>query len=158
MPPPETCNETEVAGGLGEKKALCLEMSFYYNALAFRLKHLVTGYRRRKGEESIQGLIEGMSAEFVFNHSLVSRACMLLISIRRKARNLSLPPETADRHNLRAVRKSCHKCLRLIAMQVTEFRERYQQNYPYFLCHSLSALIKRTERPRRLLRFGALCV
>lgn len=32
-------------------------------------------------------------------------------------------------------------------MQVTEFRERYQQNYPYFLCHSLSALIKQTKNP-----------
>lgn len=32
-------------------------------------------------------------------------------------------------------------------MQVTEFRERYQQNYPYFLCHSLSALITQTKNP-----------
>lgn len=65
MPPPETCNETEIARGLGKekkkKKALCLEMSFYYNALAFCLKPLVTGDRRQKGEkESMQELIEGM--------------------------------------------------------------------------------------------------
>lgn len=61
MPPPETCNETEIARGLGNKKALCLEMSFYYSALASCLKHLVTGDRRKKGEkESMQGLIEGM--------------------------------------------------------------------------------------------------
>jgi len=63
MPPPETCNETEIARGLRERKrkALCLEMSFYYNALAFCLKHLVTGDGRKKGEkESLQGLIEGM--------------------------------------------------------------------------------------------------
>lgn len=36
-------------------------MSFYYNALAFCLKPLVTGDRRQKGEkESMQELIEGM--------------------------------------------------------------------------------------------------
>lgn len=64
MPPPEKCNETKIARGLGgkkKKKALCLEMSFYYNALAFCLKHLVTGDGREKGEkDSTQGLIERM--------------------------------------------------------------------------------------------------
>lgn len=63
MPPPEKCNETEIARGLWRKKksSLCLEMSFYYNALAFCLKHLATRDGRRKGEKgSMHELIEGM--------------------------------------------------------------------------------------------------
>lgn len=83
---------------------------------------------------------------------------MLLISIKRKARNLSPPPETEQTAQSRAVRKSCHECLQLIAMQVTEFRERYQQNYPYFLCHSLSSLIKQTKNAGCFLGAGALSV
>lgn len=102
MPPPETRNETEIARGLGEKKKQTQQPSSVLgDVISLRCSCFLPGascdwgWEEKRGEkESVQGLIEGMSAELVFSRGLAGGACVLLISIRRKARNLSAPPGT----------------------------------------------------------------